>query len=319
MIEVETVVVGGGPGGSSCARVLRRAGHDVLVLDSASFPRSKLCAGWITPKVLTDLELNPDLVPSLEPIPTFRIHWKHYRPSIDPPAGQFSVRRIVFDAFLLERSAARVERHRVKSIERKGQSFIVDGRYRCRNLVGAGGTHCPVRRALFPELLKTGELALAQELEFESVGPIVKETHLWWRYPYNPGFAWFVPKLDAVNIGFGYFKQSTCASRKPWEAFRELLCDAGLLSELDQPRPKGWSYYLRGESGLPIKKQGLFLVGDAAGLASRDLGEGIGQAVESGIACAREILGGQPFSVDEVTRYSMYGGRVLGRMLSPLF
>ena len=48
----DALIVGGGPAGSSCARQLRRAGLDVLIMDKQEFPRDKVCAGWITPAVV---------------------------------------------------------------------------------------------------------------------------------------------------------------------------------------------------------------------------------------------------------------------------
>lgn len=41
------------------AFALLRAGLSVAVLDREAFPRTKLCAGWITPEVLQALELDP--------------------------------------------------------------------------------------------------------------------------------------------------------------------------------------------------------------------------------------------------------------------
>ena len=319
MIEVETIVVGAGPAGSTCAWELRRRGREVLVLDAAEFPRTKLCAGWLTPKVLRDLELAPETVPSLDLIPTFKIHWKHYSRHLEPPAGQYSVRRVEFDRFLLERSKADFEVYRVRSIQRTREGFTLDGRFKCRYLVGAGGTHCPVRRNVFGDLLQQQDLALAQELEFQPVNAIVQESHLWWRYPFSPGFAWYVPKQDAVNIGFGYFKKSQSSLPSPWDCFVGLLRREGLLSAEDQPKAKGWSYYLLENPKTTLKRDGAFLIGDAAGLATRDLGEGIGQAVESGKLCGEEISGGSPYRIDGITRYSMYGGKYLGRLLSPLY
>src|SRR5262245_14891203 len=75
MDACDCLVVGGGPAGSSCARVLIQAGLDVVVLDKATFPRDKICAGWITPAVVDELDL--DLTDyqrerTLQPITGFR-------------------------------------------------------------------------------------------------------------------------------------------------------------------------------------------------------------------------------------------------------
>ena len=43
---------------SSLAWVLGRAGMDVLIMDKADFPRNKVCAGWITPAIIDELQLD---------------------------------------------------------------------------------------------------------------------------------------------------------------------------------------------------------------------------------------------------------------------
>src|SRR5215218_3620830 len=45
----EVVVVGAGPAGSATAARLASAGHDVLLLDRADFPRRKPCAECVNP------------------------------------------------------------------------------------------------------------------------------------------------------------------------------------------------------------------------------------------------------------------------------
>lgn len=44
------IIVGAGPGGSSTAWHLARAGIDVMLLDRASFPRDKVCAEYLSPQ-----------------------------------------------------------------------------------------------------------------------------------------------------------------------------------------------------------------------------------------------------------------------------
>src|SRR5947207_7471286 len=60
MVMCDALIVGGGPAGSTCAWQLGQAGLDVVVLDAATFPRDKVCAGWITPQVVAELRLDVD-------------------------------------------------------------------------------------------------------------------------------------------------------------------------------------------------------------------------------------------------------------------
>ncbi|HUG53609.1 MAG TPA: NAD(P)/FAD-dependent oxidoreductase [Vicinamibacteria bacterium] len=46
----EVVVVGGGPGGAAAAVFLRQAGHEVVLVDEARFPRDKVCGEGISPE-----------------------------------------------------------------------------------------------------------------------------------------------------------------------------------------------------------------------------------------------------------------------------
>lgn len=50
--ERGVVVVGAGPAGAACALLLHRAGHDVLLLDRATFPRDKPCGEYSSPRTL---------------------------------------------------------------------------------------------------------------------------------------------------------------------------------------------------------------------------------------------------------------------------
>lgn len=54
----DVLIAGGGPAGSACAWKLRQAGLDVVVVDKATFPRDKVCAGWVTPQAIDDLQID---------------------------------------------------------------------------------------------------------------------------------------------------------------------------------------------------------------------------------------------------------------------
>ena len=50
--SADVVVVGAGPAGSAAAAWAARAGHDVLVVDAANFPRDKACGDGLTPRAV---------------------------------------------------------------------------------------------------------------------------------------------------------------------------------------------------------------------------------------------------------------------------
>src|SRR5262245_29014142 len=175
MQSCDVLIIGGGPAGSSCARELVRQGREVVVLDKATFPRDKICAGWITPAVVDELEI--DLVDYakgrvLQPITAFRTGLvggptveTRYRRTVS-----YGIRRCEFDHYLLARSGARLRLGEpLDHLRRDGDWWIVNDAIRSRLLVGAGGHFCPVAR-LLGEKASNGDdeqVVLAQEIEFE--------------------------------------------------------------------------------------------------------------------------------------------------------
>jgi flavin-dependent dehydrogenase len=311
MNSVDVLIVGGGPAGSSCAWVLTRAGVDSLVLDAEDFPRPKPCAGWITPHVLRLLEIDPASYPfSFLTFP--RIHCEyHGRRAVRRftlRTAQHSIRRVEFDHWLLGRSGARVQKHAVRDIRKDGDGYVIDDRFRCRRLVGAGGTHCPVRRVLFaPAAPRPAALQVAtleEEFSYPARDP---DCLLWFGERGLPGYSWFVPKGNGwLNVGLGAFSLRLRAGgpslRAQWDQFTRGLAERGLVRH-HAFSPRGYTYYVRSPV-QDVARDGCYLVGDSAGLATRDLGEGIGPAVESGLLAARSILTGAPYVLDGMTKYS---------------
>ncbi|CRI66685.1 putative Geranylgeranyl reductase [Thiocapsa sp. KS1] len=312
MIKTNVIIVGGGPAGASCAWQLRRRGPDCLILDKAVFPRPKLCAGWITPEVVADLEMDIATYPHR--FLTFEVTRAHlFGIGLTMRSPQHSIRRVEFDHWLLQRSGAEVITHQVKHIERIPRGYRIDDRFECDALVGAGGTACPVYRSLFREINPRARwlqvAALEQELPYAWQDP---DCHLWFFEKGLPGYSWYVPKQNGyLNLGVGGMAQrlqDTGGSiHRHWEHFvatlrRRRLIDMDLALE-----PQGYSYYLR--NGVRrIRHENAFLVGDAAGLATRDLAEGIGPAIRSGILAADAIADGGEYSLDSVSRYSLGAG-----------
>lgn len=316
----DAIVIGGGPGGSSCAWKLREAGLDVLLLDKAAFPRTKLCAGWVTPEALADLEIDPDDCPiGILRFEELNIHWRAI--TVRPRSRQYSVRRLQFDDFLLHRAGVTVLRHKASRIRRDGGDYVVDDEFRCRYLIGAGGTACPVYRAFFedrsPRNRNLQTATYEQEFAYDWEDPAC---HLWFFDGGLPGYAWYVPKANGyINVGLGgmavQMKRRGGHIRGYWSEFVTKLSRMGLVS-VKHYDPAGYSYFLRGATG-PVQDRNAYIVGDAAGLATRDMCEGIGPAVKSGLLAARSITIGEDYSTAAIGQLS--GSGFFSNMLARKF
>lgn len=310
MQQADAIVIGGGPAGSTCAWKLRQAGLDVLVLDRAEFPRTKLCAGWITPQVVSDLDMDLEGYPHrLLSFRRLEFNWRGLR--FRKRTVQHSIRRYELDDWLLRRSGARVVRHKVKAIEQRNGGYVVDGRFECRWLVGAGGTACPVYRELFAE--RAPRASGLQIATYEQEFPYDwrdGECKLWFFEDGLPGYAWYVPKANGyVNVGLGGkadgMKAKGARLKTHWENFVRRLERENLVRG-HAYQPSGYSYYLRGRAET-IRIGNAFIVGDAVGLASVDMGEGIGPAVRSALSAAEAITAGREYSLEGVGRFSVPG------------
>ena len=308
MIHTPVLIVGGGPAGATCARTLKRAGVDVMILDKKSFPRDKPCAGWITPKVFRTLRISPELYP--HNLTTFnRLHVCVRGRSIPIPTCQYAIRRIEFDHWLLQRAGVPIHHHRVNQISRAEDGYVIDGRYHCTYLVGAGGTTCPVQRMVFrDENPRSPDFQITTlEMEFP-YHPIDTRCYLWFFDSNLPGYSWYVPKQDYLTIGIGglvgALRTQGETIQQHWDLFIEKVSSIGLVEELPH-QPKGYTYYLRHKMTC-LQHDNAFLVGDAAGLATLDMGEGIGPAVQSGRRAAEAIITKRHYILGSLNRLSLF-------------
>jgi flavin-dependent dehydrogenase len=308
MYNTDVIIIGGGPAGSTCAWHLLKNGVDCLVLDRQLFPRTKLCAGWITPQVLRDLQFSTDEYPhELLSFPYLDVYVKglHFKYR----SRQYSIRRYEFDHWLLQRSSVTVVTHEARSLVRKDGRFEIDNKFSAPYLIGAGGTHCPVYKTFFREIHPRTKDNLIVTLEAEFPYNYADGTcYLWFLQNDLPGYSWYVPKGDGwINIGIGAYQtrlqQNFDTIRHQWQYFTKKLKKLSLVTASGFS-PRGYSYYIRGTNGI-IERDNAMIIGDAAGLATCDMGEGIGPAVQSGLLAAEAILNNKPLSFKSVPQYSI--------------
>ena len=298
MRRCDVLVVGGGPAGSTCAWALRRAGADVVILDRAEFPRDKVCAGWITPAVLSALRLTADEYRAaglvIQELRAFRTSCADAAP-IETRYGSvvsYAIRRCEFDTFLVRRSGAElVQKSPLASLERTGSVWVANGSIAAPVVVGAGGHFCPVAQRVGSKA-KNG-VVVAREIEIAlgpddrcDIAPGVPE--LFFSRDLE-GYGWVLRKGNYLNIGIGRRTSERFADHV--DAFSAMLRSRRRVPS-DAARWRRWRghAYLLARAMRAAAADGLLLVGDAAGVASAESGEGIGPAVESGILAANAIV-----------------------------
>jgi flavin-dependent dehydrogenase len=301
MRSYDVLIVGGGPAGSSCAWALRHSGLKIAILDKAVFPREKICGGWITPPVLTALEIDPAEYARgrvFQAIIRFRIGAIGSTPA-EVDCGKpvsYGIRRSEFDDFLLRRCGASLHLGTpLTTLERSPEGWIINGELRARVVIGAGGHFCPVARMVGAKA-EHESAVVAQEVEFlmdaqQLAGcRVCKDMPELYFCTDMKGYGWCFRKGDVLNIGLGRADSHRLSSHV--QEFIGVLKSAGRIS-FDPPAPRGHAYLLNGNSTRNVAGEGYLLAGDAAGLAYAQSGEGILPAIESGLLAASTICTGE--------------------------
>jgi flavin-dependent dehydrogenase len=296
----DLLIVGAGPAGLSTALfLLARAPHladRVEVVDRATFPRDKPCAGAIgarADRLLASIGVRVD-VPSA---PVDGLSVVFGSGAAQRSIGRIGrvVRRLEFDAELLRTARARgvrvSEGTRVTglAVERDGVKVETDrGARRVAAVIGADGVGSAVRRALG---LPRGHLhAQAVEVDTEVTAdddPSILRFDF--TAPELVGYAWdFATLVDGrpmMTRGVYDLDWDRGARVDVAERLRARLAAQGL--RVEPARFKRYS--VRGlELHRPMSAPRVLLVGEAAGVDPL-LGEGIAQGIAHGALAARYL------------------------------
>ena len=300
MKQVDVLIVGGGPAGSTLAWALRDSGLGNAILDKQNFPRDKVCAGWVTPAVMQELQIDlADYAKNhtLQPISGFRVSQlgkkqveTHYE---DKPVS-YGIRRREFDDYLLRRCGAELLLGQAfKSMQRQGNAWLINGEIKARLVVGAGGHFCPVARAMGAKLGRQEQVVAAQEIEFQMTPQQQQDCQVEEQLPelfFTPdltGYGWVFRKGNFLNIGLGREDNHKLAEHV--QDFCQFLKQQGKIPQDTPEKFHGHAYLLYPHALRNIIKDGVLLIGDAAGLAYPQSGEGIRPAVESALLAAEVI------------------------------
>ncbi|MGZ4152804.1 MAG: geranylgeranyl reductase family protein [Actinomycetota bacterium] len=320
--RVDALVVGAGPGGSTTAFYLARAGLDVMLVERSAFPREKVCGDGLTPravKALTRMGVDVE-APGFERHAGLRIYSRKVTlelpwPTLRSFPGYGLMRtRAEFDELLARRAekAGAVLRERTEAVAPIVEGGWVTGatlrsadepdaepaEVRARFVIASDGAssrfagQAGVRRDPHRPL---GIAARRYYRTSRQAGPWLEVwMDLWEGDAILPGYGWVFPLGDGtVNVGAGLlntFKNfKDVSAQRLFDAFVRMLPPSFGIDEgsadgrlLSGPLPMGFN---RTPSAVP----GLLLVGDAAGLVNPFNGEGIAYAMESGELAAELV------------------------------
>ncbi len=316
----DALVVGAGPAGIAAAITLQRAGKSVLVVDKAEFPRDKFCGDGLTTlalRLLDDLGLDRSTVASWAPVRDVVVHSPNDNQVVFPlPEGPGSygavARRVDLDMALVDlaRSVGVDIRdgHACTDLQTAGDAMAASvdelGEQRARYVIAADGMWSPIRKmvgAATPGYL--GEWHAFRQY-FKDVGPnAATNLHVWFEPDLLPGYAWSFPLADGrANVGFGILRGGPVAVRDMKTVWPDLLARPHIQAVLgpdaqaESPH-RAWPIPARIDTIKLVHGRTLF-VGDAAAATDPMTGEGIGQALLTGINAAEAIIaGGSPADV----------------------
>ena len=328
--DADVIVVGAGPGGSSAAYHLARAGLDVLLLEKSTFPREKVCGDGLTPravKQLVGMGISLDPGEGWFPNKGIRIIGGGVRIELDwpelssyPGFGLVRTRR-GFDE-IVARAAQRAGARLLEGVTVTGP-VLDDGAQRIVGVTardtaapgnGDGGTERTYRaRLVVAADGNSSRLSLAMGLRKRDDRPLGVAIRTYYTSPRHdddyletwldlwdgsallPGYGWIFGVGDGTsNVGLGLLNTSTSFGHIDYRAMlRRWLATMPPewgFGEENQTGPVRGAALPMGFNRTPHYTSGLLLVGDAGGMVNPFNGEGISTAMESGEIAAQVIV-----------------------------
>lgn len=326
VIEVKTAIIGAGPAGASAAFHLASAGHDVVLIDKATFPRDKFCGDGLTTLALRELEamdFDPAVVPSFTPVDEAIIRSPGGReatiPLPDGPGLWAAIaRRRELDAALVDHAVAAGVKTRfgnaVTAIEPQSDAVtltLADGTSISANqCIAADGMWSPTRKMLGLPVAEAyrGEWHAFRQY-FGNVGPkAASELWVWFEPDILPGYVWSFPVGNgAANVGFGILRDGDIPTQKMKTLWPDILQRPHIREVLGEnahaeDTHRAWPIPARIDQA-PLVGPRTLIVGDAATACDPLTGEGIGQALLTGREAAEAILASPSFDI-AADRYS---------------
>ncbi|HRH66929.1 MAG TPA: geranylgeranyl reductase family protein [Bacteroidia bacterium] len=330
-VYFDLIIIGSGPAGTACALALKNSGLKIAMIDKSVFPRDKVCGDAIGGRVKNVLKkIDPELLTEWEAFSEKNISkgWKLVAPNGKEVSVCFInygyvATRMHFDYFLFSQlkkfpDIRTFEGERVRSLNNTGEHISVQtdsGKIlQAKMIIGCDGAHSVVARQLAGFKVNLNDYSGAVRAYFENVAGISDPNliEIYLLENYLPGYFWIFPlSTSTANVGFGMLSSDI---RKRKIDLKEAL--KNIIRTSPQLKPRFENAIMTGDIegfGLPlggrkrpISGDRFLLCGDAASLIDPLNGEGIGNAMLSGIIAAEQIehaFASQNFSAQQLGAY----------------
>lgn len=278
----DVVIVGAGPGGLRCAEELAGSPLKVLLLEQNAEIGPKVCAGGLTGKGMDYLNLPDEMIEykfnkvkmQVNSIPFTVKHAENFAYTIDRKEfGQWHLKKLQDAANVEVRTGAKAK------ILSRSVIRIDEEEIEYKILVGADGSNSTVRKFL---QLKSEKTVVA--FHYVIPGNTYKSFELYFQpRKFHAGYAWIFPHKNYASIGTGGDPKHFSPAR-----LRKNLIEWIQKRNIDISAAKYESFMINCDY-RGYKFDNIYLVGDAAGMASMITGEGIYQALISGEEVGKEI------------------------------
>ena len=275
-----------------------------MLLDRATFPRDKVCAGWLTPGVFPVARARSRT--SIAPRDSRCRRSPRSGPASSPrtrTARPPAHRNPIPARRQLCHPAVRVRRLSPPPSGRTGPRGHADDRAAAsrrpldRQRVDRGSGRHRRRRPLLPRRQAPAGVAghvAARGGEGSGISRqrsrsrISTDSRLSCSSAaISKGYGWCVRKGDYLNVGIG--RRESRDFGEHVKKFIALLEARGTLTPGMSPRWRGHAYFASGVGPRPLVGAGMLIAGDSAGLAYPESGEGIQPAIASGRLAAETL------------------------------
>lgn len=312
----DVLVVGAGPAGSACARQLAMAGWRVVLIDKRALPRDKVCGDALVPDAIAALQrlgLHERVRAAGQAIGLARCV-APLQQEIEVPGDMIVLPRQALDEILargaVEAGATLVAPAHFVGPLKDAQGRIVGATLESEGLhqqiaadwvvLATGAATPPLQAAGVCQRKTPSGFALRQYVRHDQIASEMTSLRFVWHRRLRGGYGWIFPGPGGVcNIGVGISSHdSGLGNRREGLRLHDLFnrfieidpLAARLMAEGSPLGPVKGAPLRFDLTGADWDKPGLLVIGEAIGSTYRLTGEGIGKAMETGLAAADSLI-----------------------------